>query len=145
MTVTAHTYTKLAASLGAKTMNLTSDTLKVMLLSAYTPGEDTHQFVSDVKGAGTEASGTGYSAGGLTLASVTFTESGHVYTLSCTSPAWTSSSIAAAFAVFYDSTPGTDATNPVMCYWDLGGTQTSSAGTFTLTISGSGLITVTGS
>ncbi len=147
MAVTAHTYTKLAASLAAKNINLTSDTLKVMLLSAYTVGttQDTAQFVSDVLAApATEVSGTGYTAGGATLSSVTFTESGHVYTLGCANPSWASSTITASYALFYDSTPGSNATNPVLCYWDFGGAQSDSSGTFTLTISGSGLITVTG-
>lgn len=46
--------------------------------------------------------------------------------------------------MFYDATPGTNATNPVLCYWDLGGTQTSSNGTFTLTQNAAGILTVTG-
>lgn len=149
MAVTSHTYTKLAASLAAKSVNFTSDTLKVMLLSAYTVGttQDTAQFVSDVKAVGTETNGTGYTAGGAALTSVTYTESGHVYTLTCANPTWsaTGGSLAAAYALFYDSTPGTDATNPVLCYWDLGGTQTATNAAFTLTINASGLITITGS
>ena len=149
MAVTSHTYTKFAATLGAKGANLTSDTLKVMLLSAYTVGttQDTAQYVADVKAVATETTGTGYSAGGATLTSVTYTESGHVYTLTCANPSWsaTGGSLAAAYALFYDSTPGTDATNPVLCYWDLGGTQTATNAAFTLMINASGLLIVTGS
>lgn len=145
MAVTAHVYTKLADSLTSKLVNLGSDTLKVMLLSSYTAGQDAHQFVSDVKGAGTEISGTGYSAGGQALSSVSLSDSGHVRTLTCANPSWTTSTISAAYAVFYDSTPGTDATNPVICYWDFGGTFSDTAGTFTLTVNGSGLVTITGS
>lgn len=148
MAVTAHTYTKLADSLATKKITLPGDTIKCMLLSAYTVGtqQDTAQFVSDVLAAGTEASGTGYSAGGVTLTSVTWTVSGHVYALKGTIPAWTTTggSLAAAYAIFYDATPGTNATNPVLCFWDLGGTQTSSNGTFTLTQNAAGILTVTG-
>lgn len=152
MALTAHTYTKFANRLGQKGVDIDSDTWKVMLLSAYTVGttQDTAEFLSDVLAAGTETSGTGYSAGGATLTSITWTESGHVYTFTATIPAWNAAggALAAAFAVFYDSTPGSNATNPVMAYWNLdgaGGTQTATNGTFTLTPNASGIFTATGS
>jgi hypothetical protein len=121
-----------------------------MLLSAYTVGstQDTSQFVADVLGVATEASGTGYSAGGQALVSPTFTESGHVYTLtSATNPSWSASggTLTAAYALFFDSSPGSSATNPVLCYWDFGGSQTATNAAFTLQLSGSGLYTITGS
>lgn len=148
MAVTAHSYTKVGLSLATKKIDLTADTIKCMLLSAYTVGttQDTAQYVSDVLAAATEATGTGYTAGGATIASRTFTATGHVYTLNGTIPAWstTGGTLAAAYALFYDSTPGTNATNPVLTYWDLGGTQTSSNGTFTLTVPGGGILTLTG-
>ena len=148
MAVTAHTYTKAADSVfKSKIANITTDSLKVMLLSAYTVGttQDTAQFLADVLAVGTEASGTGYTAGGQALASVTWTESGHVYTLGCANPSWASSTITAAYAVFYDATPGTNATDPLLCYWDFGGNVSTTNGTFLLTVSGSGLLTITGS
>lgn len=148
MTITAHSYTKLADSLAAKKINLASDTLKVMLLSAYTVGstQDTAQFVADVLAApATETSGTGYTAGGATLASVSVSDSAHVFTFTAANPSWTASTFTASYAVFYDSTPGTNATNPVICYWDFGGAIPVTSGTYTLTINGSGIITITGS
>lgn len=145
--VTAHVYTKGILSVVSKLENIPSDALKVMLLSAYTPGQDTHQFMSDVLGAGTETSGTGYTATGQALTSVTVSQSGHVQTLSCANPSWnaTGGALSAAYAVWFDSSPGSNATNPVICYWDLGGTQTATNSTFALTVSGSGLVTFTGS
>lgn len=150
MAVTAHTYTKFADALGQKTVDMDSDTFKVMLLSAYTVGstQDTAKFVSDVLAVATEASGTGYTAGGQALATVSWSASGHVYTQDFSvDPSWNAAggSLAAAYAIFFDSAPGSNATNPVMCYWDLGGTQTATNATFTLTLSASGLLTVTGS
>lgn len=148
MAVTAHVFTKFANRLGQKGVDIDSDTFKCMLLSAYTVGstQDTAEFVSDVLAVGTEASGTGYTAGGATLTSVSWTASGHVYTWTATIPAWNAAggSLAAAYALFLDSTPGSNATNPVLCYWDLGGTQTATNGTFTLTANASGIVTVTG-
>lgn len=137
---TSHTFTKFGNATFSKLANLASDTLKVALLTAYTPAVDTHEFWSDVLGAGTEvASGGGYTTGGLSLTSVTLTNSGHAAVLSCANPSW-GVSLTASFAVFYDSTPGTSATDPVFVYWDFGGSQTLSG----LTISGSGLLTATG-
>lgn len=148
MAVTAHAYTKLALSLGTKKVDFTADTFKVMLLSAYTVGttQDTAQFVADVLAVGTEASGTGYTAGGLTIPSTSFTESGHVYTFGSSGTLqWSGSTITASYALFYDSTPGSNSTNPVLGYWDFGGSQSSSSGTFTLNLTSNAIATITGS
>jgi hypothetical protein len=147
MAVTAHTYSKFADALGQKEVDIDTDTIKCLLLSAYTVGttQDTAKYKADVLAAATEASGTGYTTGGVTLTSLTWTLTGHVYALKATIPAWstTGGSLAAAYALFYDDTPATN--KPVLCYWDLGGTQTSSNGTFTLTQNASGILTLTGS
>src|SRR5262245_57830627 len=60
-----------------------SDTIKVALLAAaHVPNLDTHEFLSDVSA--NEISGTGYTAGGATLAAKTIT-----YTVANSwSPAW---------------------------------------------------------
>lgn len=144
MAVTAHVYPKFQETAIKKGVNLATDSLKVALFSAYTFA-NTHASMTDVKGAGTEASGTGYTAGGQALASVTVSTSGTVTTFTCANPSWSSSSISAAYAVFYDAQGGTDATNIPIAYWDFGGTQTSSSGAFTLTINGSGVATFTAS
>jgi hypothetical protein len=149
MALTAHTYTKLADALASKKITIGTDSIKCMLLSAYTVGttQDTAEYLSDVLSVATEASGTGYTAGGAALTGGSWTESGHVYTYTGTIPAWNAAggTLAAAYAVFYDSTPGTNATDPVLCYWDFGGTQTATNGTFTLTANASGILTITGS
>jgi hypothetical protein len=117
-----------------------------MLLSAYTPARDTHQFVADALGAGTQvAGGSGYVSGGQALAGVTFTEVGHTYVLTCTNPSWAAASFTAAYALFFDSGPGSDATNPLINYWDFGGNLTGGGGAFTLNISGTGLLVATSS
>lgn len=144
MAVTAHTYPQVQQKMGTKAVNLSSDSLKVMLLTAYTFA-NTHATMADVLGAGTEASGTGYTAGGQALTGVTFTTSGTTTTLTCANPSWSASTITAAFAVFYDAAGGTSATNYPFCYWDFGGSSSSSAGAFTLTVNGSGLYQITSS
>lgn len=149
MAVTAHTYTKAAETLANKEMDFDTDVIKCMLLSAYTVGttQDTAKYLGDVLSAGTEASGTGYTATGVALTGLAISTTGRVTKLTGTIPAWntTGGTLAAAYAVFYDSTPASNATRPVLCFWDLGGTQTSSNGNFTLTVDSAGLVTLTGS
>jgi hypothetical protein len=148
MAATGHVYAKLALSLATKKIDVTADTFKVLLLSAYTVGstQNTAQYVADVLAAATEASGPGYTAGGVVIASPTFTQVGLVYTFdSATDPAWPTSTITASYALIYDSTPGTDATNPVVGYYDLDGAKSSSGGTFSLSLNASGIFTLTAS
>lgn len=75
MAVTAFVYGQLNKSLMSGLINFTSDTIKAMLLSAYTVGTtlDSAQFLNTVTAAGTEAAGSGYTAGGATLGSKTVT------------------------------------------------------------------------
>lgn len=150
MAAAAHVYTKFMSQMaGGDGGNIGTDALKVMLLSAYIPGttQDNAQFVSDILAVASESSGTGYTAGGLLLSAVTITEtaSTHLITVSCSSPTWTTLTTSAAYALFYDSTPGSNATNPVICYWDFGGTQAPVGANFQLLINASGLLTLTGS
>ncbi len=147
MAATHTVFPMLSDSLAQKKIDIDSDTIKVMLLSAYTYAA-THQYVSDVKGAGTEATGTGYTAGGATLGTVTWTRSGAVYTFDAADTAWDASggSLTAKYAVVYDSTPGTDATNPVISLVNLDGSAgdvTASDASFTLTWNASGILTAT--
>jgi hypothetical protein len=144
MAVTAFTYPQYQQKANTKLVNLSTDSLKVMLFSAYTFA-NTHATMTNVKAAGTETSGTGYTAGGAALSSVTLNTSGAVTTLDCADPQWTTATFTAAYAVFYDAQGGTDATNYPICYWNLGGSQSVTSGTFVLTVSGSGLLTITSS
>ena len=77
MAVTVFAFGKLQTSLWSGLINFSSDTIKVMLLSSYTVGstQDTAQYLNDVVtgGVGVETTGSGYSAGGATLASKTVT------------------------------------------------------------------------
>ena len=143
MAVTAKAYSLLLKSAFNKEINITGDTLKVMLCtSGYTPDQDTHQYKSSVTN---EVTGTGYTAGGATLGSVTWTynTSTNVYTLDAADTSWTTSTITARYAVIYDSTPSTDATRPLIGYVDFGADVPSSAATFSLTWDANGILAFT--
>lgn len=195
-------YGKAVSSLAAGTINFASDAIKAMLLSsAYAPNLDTHQFKSDLT---SEITGTGYTAGGVTLTSKTVaytaanswgtawaastartagdivrpaTGNGFLYravtsgtngasaptwptvvgqtvvdsgvtwvnigsgvtVLDSADPSWASASFTARYLVFYDSTPATDATRPLISLVDFVTDQTVAAGTFTGVLAATGV------
>ena len=142
MAVTAKLYSKVFEAAFNKEIDLDSDTIKVMLAtSAYTPNQSTHKYKSAITN---EVSGAGYTAGGATLTSKTVGASGLTYTFDAADITWSSSTITARYAIFYVDT-GTASTSPLLCYWDFGQDEISSSGNHTLTLSGSGIFTVTAS
>lgn len=140
MAVTAKAYGKVLLSAFNKEIDLDSDTIKVMLCtSSYTPDQDTHQYKSSVTN---EVTGTGYTAGGQALTSVTVTYTGasNTFTFDSADPSWASSSITARYAVYYDATPASDATRPLLAYVDFGADKTSDGGPFTITVDAAGIL-----
>ena len=143
MAVSAKYYGKFFNSAFTKKVDLSADTIKVMLCtSSYTPDQDTHDFKDDVTN---EVTGTGYSAGGATLSSPTLTYTGGTNTLAFDGGdvSWAGSTLTARYAVVYDSTPGTDATRPLIMYVDFGADVSTTAGTLTVTWDSAGLASVT--
>lgn len=122
-------------------LNFGSDTIKVALVtSSYTPNIDSHDFFDDITN---EASGTGYTAGGATLASaatsVDNTDDEGVF--DAADVTWSSASVAAAGAVLYKST-GTASTSPLIGYVDFGSTYTATSGNFVITWNAEGIINI---
>lgn len=143
MAVTAFQYGLFPKSVWNKEVDLDSDAIKVMLCtSSYVPNQDTHQYKSSVTN---EVTGTGYTAGGATLTStvVAYTAGTNTLNFDAADTVWTGSTITARFAVVYDSTPGTDATRPLICYVDFGADVVSSGGSFTIVWDAAGIISVT--
>lgn len=115
----------------------TAGRFKVMLVtSAYTPDFGTHDFKADVTN---EVTGTGYSAGGESLTSVTLTQSAGTITFDADDVTWASSTITARGAVVYDDSLASD---PLICYIDFGADKSSSAGDFVLSFNASGIFTL---
>lgn len=126
-----------------KEVDFDSDTIKVALLtSSYTPDQDAHDYFNDVSTY--EVTGTGYTAGGITLASKTATyDSGtNVIVLDAADVTWSSSTITARYAVVYDST-GTSSTSALIGYVDFGSDQSSTNGNFTITWDSTGIVRIT--
>ncbi|AEV51994.1 hypothetical protein [Prescottella equi] len=126
-----------------KEVDLDSDTLKVMLCtSAYTPNQDTHRYKSSITG---EVSGSGYTAGGVTLTGVTVTYDAATNTLKLDADdaSWPAATITARHAVIYDSTPGSDATRPLIGYTTFDQDISSTAAAFQLIWDPAGICTMT--
>lgn len=91
--------------LGLSTMNLNTDTIKVMLTN--TAPVATNQQYSDISG--TElASGNGYTTGGATVSGTGWTNSSGTSTLAANATTWTSVTGNMGpfrYIVYYDSTP----------------------------------------
>lgn len=118
-----------------------ADTMKVALYHTYTPNIDTHEFIDDVT---TEESGTGYTAGGETLASKTTTVNtgSDLVAIDAADVTWSGLDVGTpSHAVIYKDT-GVAATSPVLCYVELGATA-SNGGDYTLAWNASGIATLT--
>lgn len=143
MATSSKYYSLFFTSLGNKEIDLNSDTFKVMLTtSTYTPNQDTHQYKSDVTN---EVTGTGYTTGGVSIGSLTmsYNSGTNVWSFDGADATWTSSTLTARYAVLYDSTPGSDATRPLVGYVDFGTDLTTSSSTLSVIWDATGIGSVT--
>lgn len=144
---TAAQYGQLALHLVNKRIDFLNDDIRVVLLKAtYTPNQDAHAWVSDLNLAANEVSGTGYTAGGLTLTgkTATYDSATNEVRLDADDPTWTNATISGIrYAVYADYTPATDATRPLLCYVNFGGDQSVSGATFTIQHAATGFLKFT--
>jgi len=126
-------YNRFKANLMNKEVDLEGDTIKVALYDtnhSFTAGDTDYTATNEV-------TGTGYTAGGNTLAGKGVTEAATTK-WDATDLAWTIASFTAYHAVIYD----TSVTNDLICSFDLGGAQTVTVGTFTIQWHADGIITL---
>jgi hypothetical protein len=111
-----------------------TNTFKAMLVtSSYTPNKDTHDFRDDVTN---EATGTGYTAGGVTTAcTVTKDTANDRVTLQFAAVSWATSTITARALVIYKSLGGASSADALVAYNDFGSDVSSTAGTFSVAAS----------
>jgi hypothetical protein len=117
-------------------------TVKAMLTtSSYVPDQVNHRYVSSVTN---EVTGTGYTAGGVTLTTkvVTFDPVTFTVTLDADDPSWTAATFTARYLVFYVDT-GTAATSPLLSFVDFGANVPVSASTFTYQVPAGGFFQLT--
>jgi hypothetical protein len=139
VTVSVYNHTAARFASGA---NASSDTYKVKLLTAAT-FDATHTTLTAT--GGTEATtGTGYTAGGATLANVAVTTvTTNDAKFDADDVTWTASggSITASYAILYNDT---DTDDPPVAFIDFGGSESASDGTdFLIVWNASGIFTWT--
>jgi hypothetical protein len=130
-------YTSFKRDIQNGSIDLDTDTVKVMLVtSAYTPSAS-HAKRSDITN---EVVGTGYTAGGATLSTPTVTNSGTTGVFDGADVAWTGSTITARGAVLYKSRGGLSSADELIAYIDFGTDKTSTSGTFTIQWNAGGIL-----
>ena len=136
-------YTPAVLAMSKGSYNLSTDTYVCTLhTTAYTPAPNTDATWANVSA--TElATAAGYTAGGVVLAGETDTAAAGVVTFTATSPTWASFSAGPfRFAVITRRAAGAlVAGDLLLCSSDLtgSGSITGTGGSFTITISGSGI------
>src|ERR1019366_3270670 len=140
-------YSKSVLALSEKLINLSADTFVMTLhTNSYVPAANSDALWSDVSA--TElATALGYTAGGLVLTSETDTLTAGTVTFTATSPSWSAFSAGPfRYAVITHRAAGAlVAGDLLLCYSDLtgGGSISGSGGTYTVTISASGVFQIT--
>lgn len=128
--------------------NWTGDAIKVMLATnAYTANQDTNTYMTTgTSGASaSEVSSANYTAGGVALTGkqLTYTAGTNVVMFDADDVTWATVSFTTRWAVVYNSTPGTAATDHVFSYVNMGADNTISAGNFTVQWDPAGIATIT--
>lgn len=121
-----------------------TDTVKSQLHTVtYSPNQDTHRYKSDLSNE-LAASG-GYSTGGVTISPLSaLTATSLTYALdSSTDPTWNPATFTARYCIQIDTSPGTDATRPLLSYVDFGADQSPSGVSFAVQWAAAGIVQVT--
>lgn len=134
-----------------KEINFSSDDIKLMLFtSAYTPDQDLHIYKSSVTN---EVVGTGYTAGGVSLANktITYDSATNKIIIDADDISLLNTTLTARGFVIYDNTPATDAVKPLIAYGIFEDSVTpgvpidavTTGGTFAVTFDAAGIFTIT--
>ncbi len=127
----------------AVAQSIEAETNKGMLvLDAYTPNFDTDAFRSVIVN---EATGTGYTAGGIALTTTDITPASPAagtLKIDHDDPSWANSTIANAMALIEYLNVGTPATDPLWCLLDFVTAVSTSAGTLLVSIAAAGAINI---
>ena len=124
-------------------IDLDTDDIKVMLVtSVYVPDIDAHTKASDITN---EVVGTGYTAGGVSLATkaVTADNTNDLGKFDADDVTWATSTITARGAVIYKSRGGASSADELVAYLDFVSDKVSTAGNFNLIFNANGILTLT--
>jgi hypothetical protein len=140
-------YATAAEKIARNTLDLDTHTFRIVLLtSAYTPNQNTHSTFADISAA--QVSGTGYTSNGL-LITQAVARSGANVNFDCDDRAWAASTITAKYAAIVrdaDANGALVSGDDLLCFCDLedlGGSVSTTAATFTITMNAGGLFNLT--
>jgi hypothetical protein len=121
--------------------NLDTATLKVTLHAGYTPDIDAHDYFDDVSG--TEESGTGYTAGGITVANTVVAQdnTNDRASLDGDNVTWTGLNVGTPSHAILRVDTGTATTSTLIGYWAV--TTPSNGGDYTLAFDSTGIVLLT--
>lgn len=129
-------YNRFKANVLNKECDMEADTIKVMLLSGSHSFTATNNVLSDVST--NQITGTGYTAGGATLANKAVTQ-GATTKWDADDTEWSSATFTTAHAVIYDDSLAND---DLIASLDFGGNQTVAGAKFSIVWSSDGIITL---
>lgn len=133
-------YTSFKKDIMNGNIDLDTDTIKVMLVTSSYTASAAHDKRDDIT---SEVTGTGYTAGGATLANKTVTNVSTAGVFDADDVAWSTSTITARGAVLYKSRGGASSADELICYLDFGSDKISTAGSFTIAWNASGILNLT--
>ena len=137
MAITTAMCTSFKSELLGGTHDLDTHSIKLALIKATPTGTYNAATTnySDVTGNSDEATGTGYTAGGQVLDSVTISTDGTTAIIDIADEVFTSSTISADGCIIYNASKA----NRAIAVIDFGGTKTSTNGNFTIDFPTSGV------
>lgn len=118
-------------------IDLASDTILAVLLNGHTidaTDVDYGDIIAD------EYVGSGYTAGGMTLASPTLNLASNTNTWDAADTTWATATISATHLAFRKQGTSTG-DSPLICIFDFGGTESSTDNNFTAQYNASGILT----
>lgn len=121
-----------------KAADMINDTIKAVLLTSSHAFVATNNVFSDIST--NEISGTGYTAGGMTLTSKTVTQdnTNNLAYMDCDDIAWTGATFTARHLALVNTT----VSNHLIANFDFGSDKSVSSGTFTVQIAATGILKI---
>lgn len=129
------TVSKAATATNSTVFSITGDHFAAALIQATPSGnyDATTTNYSQITGNSDETTGSGYSAGGMNLVTTSPTISGTQAYVNFTNPSWTSATFTTSGCAVYNKSSRLGGTaGRTVAVYDFGGTQSVSAGTFTI-------------
>lgn len=140
-TFTAKLYGLVFTCLWNKEIDYDTDTITVILTTAtHTPNQDTHKYVSSITD---EVTGGGYARVNLGSKTVNYDTSTNKHTLDAADSVFSTATFTFRNVHVADTSPGSDATRPLILYQTADADVTGAGGDLTLQWNSGGLVEIT--